>query len=45
MKECVITKKDECPHNVISGEKCTYCKIPDKHFNEKAIITFLRQGE
>jgi len=28
--ECVITKKFNCSHKVISGKKCTYCKIPDK---------------
>lgn len=40
MKECVITKRIECPHDNISGEKCSPCKIPDNHFKTKLIRSF-----
>ena len=29
-KECIITGKNECPHDHITGKKCSKCKIPDK---------------
>jgi len=31
MNECIITQKFDCPHKVIEGKICTYCKIPDSH--------------
>jgi len=29
LEECVITHKFICPHKIISGKHCIYCKIPD----------------
>jgi hypothetical protein len=29
MEECIITEKDNCPHEIISGKICSSCKVPD----------------
>jgi hypothetical protein len=28
-KECVLSGKLVCPHQEVSGDKCTSCKVPD----------------
>ena len=36
IEECVINKKDVCPHSVINGHMCSHCKVPDKRSNGHA---------
>ncbi len=30
MNECIINGRDICPHKILSGKLCSYCKIPDE---------------